>query len=66
VVEFCPVGTTTRRGLPAGALELFRAWGREGGKKGAKARWSGVSAEQRRAAAKKAAAARWAKKRTKG
>ena len=25
------------------AIELFRAWGREGGKKGAKARWAGVS-----------------------
>jgi hypothetical protein len=43
------------------ALDLFRAWGREGGKKGAKARWAGVSPEQRRALAKKAAAARWAK-----
>jgi hypothetical protein len=41
--------------------DLFRAWGREGGKKGAKARWEGVSPEQRRALAKKAAAARWAK-----
>jgi len=41
--------------------DLFRAWGREGGKKGAKARWAGVSPEQRRALAKKAAAARWAK-----
>ena len=43
------------------ALELVRAWGREGGKKGAKARWAGVSPEQRRALAKKAARARWAK-----
>ncbi len=41
------------------ALELVRAWGRAGGKKGAKARWSGVSADERRALAKKAAAARW-------
>ena len=43
------------------AIELFRAWGREGGKKGAKARWAGVSPEQRRANAKKMAA-RWAKR----
>jgi len=43
------------------AIELFRAWGREGGKKGAKARWAGVSPEQRRAGGKKAAA-RWAKR----
>jgi hypothetical protein len=41
---------------------LFRAWGREGGKKGGKLRWRGVTPEQRRAHAKKAAAARWAKK----
>ena len=38
------------------------ALGRKGGKKGGKARWEGVSAEQRRAHAKKAAAARWKKK----
>jgi hypothetical protein len=44
--------------------DLFRAWGREGGKKGAKARWSGVSAEERRAQAKKAAQARWNRKGT--
>jgi len=47
------------------ALELIRAWGREGGKKGAKARWAWVSPEQRRALAKKAAAARWGKGKSK-
>jgi hypothetical protein len=38
------------------AIDLFRAWDREGAKKGAKARWAGVSPEQRRAGAKKAGA----------
>jgi hypothetical protein len=54
---------TPRKRTPAieAALDLFRAWGREGGKKGAKARWANVTLEQRRALAKKAAAARWAK-----
>jgi hypothetical protein len=41
--------------------DLFRAWGREGGRKGARARWEGVSPEQRRETARKAAQARWAK-----
>jgi hypothetical protein len=50
-------------GLAASALDLFRAWGREGGKKGAKARWEGVSPEQRREIARKAARARWKKER---
>jgi hypothetical protein len=53
----------SRRSVKDAALELIRAWGREGGKKGAKARWAGVSPEQRRALAKKAAAARWKKTR---
>jgi hypothetical protein len=39
------------------ALDIFRAWGREGGK----LRWKGVSTEQRREIARKAARARWAK-----
>jgi hypothetical protein len=43
------------------AIELFRAWGREGGKKGAKARWAGVPVEERRASARRAARARWTK-----
>jgi hypothetical protein len=47
------------------ALAIVRAWGRKGGKKGGpkggKARWKGVTAEQRRKHARKAAAARWGK-----
>jgi hypothetical protein len=42
--------------------DLFRDWGREGGKKGAKARWGHLTPEQRSAAARKAAVARWSKK----
>jgi hypothetical protein len=40
------------------------ALGRKGGLKGGKARWVGVSAEQRSRAARKAVRARWAKKKT--
>ena len=56
------VATKKRLSTREAALELIRAWGRAGGKKGAKARWAGVSAEQRRALALKAARARWKKK----
>ena len=55
-----------RPGLDASALDLFRAWGREGGKKGAKARWEGVSPGQRREFARKAARARWISPRKRG
>ena len=61
-VKCCVMAPKTRSSVKEAALELIRAWGREGGKKGAKARWAGISPEQRRAHAKKAAAARWAKK----
>jgi hypothetical protein len=44
--------------------DLFREWGRQGGKVGGKLRWEGVSTEQRRAHAKKAAAARWKRRRS--
>jgi hypothetical protein len=37
------------------------ALGRKGGLKGGKARWEGVTSEQRRELARKAARARWAK-----
>jgi hypothetical protein len=53
---------TRKSSVTEAALELIRAWGREGGKKGAKARWAGVSPEDRRVGAKKAAAARWSKR----
>jgi len=56
------VTTKKRLSTREAALELVRAWGREGGKKGAKARWAGVSPEQRRVLARKAAAARWSRK----
>ena len=61
-VTVAPVAPKKRLSTKEAALELVRAWGREGGKKGAKARWSGVSPEQRRALARKAAAARWSRK----
>jgi len=44
-------------------MELVRAWGRKGGKKGGRARWEGVSPEERSKIARKAALARWRKTR---
>jgi hypothetical protein len=44
------------------ALDVFRAWGREGGK----LRWKGLTAEQRREIARGAARARWSKAKKKG
>jgi hypothetical protein len=40
------------------------ALGRKGGKRGGKARWEGVTAEERQVLARKAAAARWRRRRT--
>lgn len=40
------------------------ALGRKGGKKGGKARWKGVSAEQRSEIARNAALARWGRGKT--
>jgi hypothetical protein len=40
------------------------ALGRKGGKKGGKARWQGVSKEQRSEITRKAVQARWAKSKT--
>jgi hypothetical protein len=45
------------------AMQLFRDWGRTGGKIGGKARWKGLTAEERREVARKAARARWRKAR---
>ena len=60
----------SRRKLDPAVREALRALGRVGGKKGGpkggKARWKGVSAEERRAHARKAARARWAKAKKKG
>ena len=44
--------------LREAALDLVRAWRREGGK----LRWKGLSPERRREIARKAARARWGKK----
>jgi hypothetical protein len=55
---------TKGRSVTEAALELIRAWGRKGGKKGAKARWENVSPEERSRLARRAAAARWRKKAT--
>lgn len=43
-------------------VNLFRAWGAEGGRTGGKARAEKLTAEERRAIARKAARARWAAK----
>ena len=53
-----------RRSRPAleAALEIVRAWGSKGGKIGGKARWDGVSAEERSRILSRAAKARWVKK----
>ena len=57
---------TVRVGMPKRknphAVALGRKGGKAGGPKGGKARWEGVSAEERSAIARKAARARWAKK----
>lgn len=46
-------------------MRLFRAWGSQGGKKGGKARWDGVSPEERTRILRNAALARWAKRKNK-
>lgn len=48
--------------LDAATREIFRALGSIGGKTGGKARWKGVSPEERSTLARKAAQARWSKK----
>jgi len=45
------------------AIEFFRAMGRKGGKRGGKARWEGVSPEERSEIARRAVLARWRKQR---
>jgi hypothetical protein len=47
--------------LPKAAQAYFREMGRNGGKKGGRARAESLTAEQRQAIAKAAAKARWGK-----
>jgi hypothetical protein len=47
--------------LPPAILEAFREFGRQGGKKGGKARMAGLTPRERQELAKKAIAARWAR-----
>jgi len=54
-----------KRKLDPAVLKALQMLGRIGGKKGGKARWEGVSTQERRAHARKAASARWAKARRK-
>ena len=49
---------TMAKRLDPKVLAALRELGRQGGKKGGKARWRGVSAEERRAFAQKGARAR--------
>ena len=53
--------TAVAKRLDPKVLAALRELGRQGGKKGGKARWRGVSAEERRAFARKGARARWRK-----
>jgi hypothetical protein len=45
--------------LPPAILEAFREFGRQGGKKGGKARMAGLTPRERQELARKAIAARW-------
>ena len=49
--------------LPAEILEAFREFGRQGGRKGGKARMSALTPEERQALARKAIETRWARHR---
>ena len=46
------------------AVALGRKGGLKGGKKGGKARWAGISPEERSEILRKAAQARWSRKRS--
>jgi hypothetical protein len=48
--------------IPDAVRDMFRSWGSQGGKTGGKARWEGVSPEERRKQARQAALARWRRK----
>jgi hypothetical protein len=51
-----------RKRLPPDVRELFRAWGRQGGKEGGAKRMAALTPEERTKLARKAARARWRKR----
>lgn len=61
VIDSLPMPKRKKPKLTPELREALRALGSIGGKKGGKARWKGVPAEERRRVAKKAAEARWKK-----
>jgi hypothetical protein len=52
--------------MPESVREAFRAFGRQGGKKGGRARMDALTPEERIELARKAAQARWRKGQRKG
>jgi hypothetical protein len=55
----CAMGRKRLMRLPPAVLEAFREFGRQGGKKGGKARMAGLTPRERQELARKAIQARW-------